>query len=136
MAVLVTLAATLLLSSCVPLPGGSHSSSAQTDQKNLTLTISGSSQPIVVPLYPGRTSSALRGYGGLFGSTTDYEDTSGDPPADVVAFYQQKLAPRQPKVTTKELETQFEWREQKSKLTLTIAPQPGGAGTQTRLHIR
>ena len=133
--VAAALAIMLLLSSC-GLPGQKHSSSASMDQKTLTIIDSNNPAPIVLPMYPGTGPGGVSSRGGLFGSTTEATATTGAPVASVAAFYQEKLAAQRPRISVKGQETQFKWRDQHSRFTLTVAPAPGGAGTQIKVHIQ
>jgi hypothetical protein len=131
------LAALFLLSSCALLiPRHSGGSSASMDQKNLILETSENPKRIVVPFPLGTAPGSLRSHGGPFGSTTDAETTTGASMAEVVTFYKEKLADQRPRVSVKGPETQLKWRDQHSRLTLTLGPTQDGNGTQIKLHIR
>ncbi|MHB8994835.1 MAG: hypothetical protein ACYC63_06275 [Armatimonadota bacterium] len=137
LAVMGALALMLLLSSCVPLmPHNSGGSGAHMDRKSLTITYSNNSTPIVLPMYPGTGSGRVSGRGGPFGSTTETETITGAPVADVVAFYQDNLAEKRPQITVDGPETQFKWRDQNTRLTLTVAPATGATQTVIKVHAR
>ena len=91
---------------------------------------------IVVPFPPGTGSGGMSSQGGPFGSSTDANTTTSTPVAEVVSFYQEKLAAQRPQISVKGQVTQFKWRDQHSRLTLTLTPATGGAGTMINIHIR
>ncbi|MGE5532485.1 MAG: hypothetical protein ACM3VW_10260, partial [Bacteroidota bacterium] len=126
-----------LLSSCALLiPHRSGGSSASMDQKNLILETSDNPTRIVIPFPRGTAPGGLRSHGGPFGSSTDAETTTSAPVAEVVSFYQEKLADQRPRITVKGQESQLKWRDQHSRLTLTLGPTQDGTGTQIKLHVR